>query len=116
MKSVFKRTLCCLIAMLTLVGLLPVSAATIDANANTTSQKIGDLDGDQSVTNKDVEYLLWYTLFPEDYPLPQDADFTGDGYIDNLDVEYLLWYTLFPEDYPLSKSVVYKKKYTTAVD
>lgn len=99
MKSVFKRTLCCLIAMLTLVGLLPVSAATIDAN--TTSQKMGDLDGDQSVTNKDVEYLLWHTLFPDSYPLTQQADFDGSGSVDNKDVEYLLWHTLFPESYPL---------------
>ena len=61
----------------------------------------GDLDGVEGVDNKDVEYLLWYTLFPEDYPLPQNADFNDDGYVDNLDVEYLLWHTLFPEDYPL---------------
>lgn len=61
----------------------------------------GDLDGVEGVDNRDVEYLLWYTLFPEDYPLPQAADFDRDGYVDNKDVEYLLWHTLFPEDYPL---------------
>lgn len=62
---------------------------------------LGDLNNDGSVDNKDVEYLLWYTLFPEDYPLNQEVDFNGDGAVDNLDVQYLLWHTLFPEDYPL---------------
>ena len=61
----------------------------------------GDLNSDTQVDNKDVEYLLWYTLFPEDYPLPGSGDFNGDNQVNNKDVEYLLWYTLFPEDYPL---------------
>lgn len=61
----------------------------------------GDLDGIEGVDNRDVAYLLWYTLFPEDYPLPQAADFDGNGSVDNKDVEYLLWHTLFPKDYPL---------------
>lgn len=63
--------------------------------------KPGDLEVDGFVDNKDVEYLLWHTLYPEDYPLPQDADYNGDGYVDNQDVEYLLWHTLYPEDFPL---------------
>ena len=61
----------------------------------------GDLNGDDNVNNEDVAYLLWYTLFPEDYPIDADVDFTGDGNINNEDVAYLLWHTLFPEDYPL---------------
>ena len=61
----------------------------------------GDMNGDFAVNNLDVEYLLWYTLYPEDYPLLSDSDFTGDGAVNNLDVEYLLWHTLYPEDYPL---------------
>lgn len=61
----------------------------------------GDLDGVEGVDNRDVEYLLWHTLFPEDYPLTKNADFTGDGCVDNQDVEYLLWHTLFPDEYPL---------------
>lgn len=64
----------------------------------------GDLDGSGDVDNKDVEYLLWHTLFPADYPLSVDADFDGSGGVNNKDVEYLLWHTLFPEDYPLSNS------------
>lgn len=61
----------------------------------------GDLDGIPGVDNRDVEFLLWYTLFPEEYPLSADADFDGNDVIDNQDVEYLLWHTLFPDEYPL---------------
>ena len=62
---------------------------------------IGDLDGDGQINNNDVAYLLWHTLFPEDYPISDPADFDGDGKVNNNDVAYLLWHTLFPEDYPL---------------
>lgn len=62
---------------------------------------VGDLNCDGSMDNRDVEYLLWHTLFAEDYPLYQDTDYTNDGNVNNEDVEYLLWHTLFPEDYPL---------------
>ena len=61
----------------------------------------GDLNGDQSIDNKDVEYLLWHTLFPDSYPLEIFADFDNNNVIDNKDVEYLLWHTLFPDSYPL---------------
>ena len=62
----------------------------------------GDINDDGVVDNQDVEYLLWHTLFPEDYALTVSADYNGDGFVDNQDVEYLLWHTLFPEDYPLA--------------
>ena len=61
----------------------------------------GDFDGDGQINNNDVAYLLWYTLFPEDYPISAKADFDADGQVDNNDVAYLLWHTLFPEDYPV---------------
>lgn len=61
----------------------------------------GDLNNDGSVNNADVAYLLWYTLFPDDYPISGSADYNGDGSTNNADVAYLLWHTLFPEDYPL---------------
>ena len=61
----------------------------------------GDLNLDNVVNNKDVEYLLWHTLFSEDYPVDTDVDFNGDDVVNNKDVEYLLWHTLFPEDYPI---------------
>jgi len=63
---------------------------------------IGDFDNDKDIDNKDVEYLLWHTLFPDSYPVSQAGDLTGDGNVNNKDVEYLLWYTLFPDSYPLT--------------
>ena len=62
----------------------------------------GDMDGDNVVDNRDVEYLLWCTLFPDDYTVTGNADFNNDNAIDNQDVEYLLWHTLFPGEYPLT--------------
>ena len=53
------------------------------------------------VTNADVIYLLWHTLFPENYPIDQKADFNEDSFVDNNDVIYLLWHSLFPENYPI---------------
>ena len=61
----------------------------------------GDLDKNGKIDNKDVEYLLWNTLFPSKYPIDTFADFNNDGDVNNKDVEYLLWHTLFPEKYPL---------------
>lgn len=61
----------------------------------------GDFNGDYVVTNEDVIYLLWHTVFPEDHPVSDNADFNGDGVVDNQDVICLLWHIVFPEDYPL---------------
>lgn len=62
----------------------------------------GDFTGDGIVDNGDVEYLLWATLFPDEYTLCADGDINRDGAVDNQDVEYLLWHTLFPGEYPLN--------------
>ena len=61
----------------------------------------GDLNGDGEVTDEDAIYLLFYTFFPEDYPLNQDGDFNGDGEVTDEDAIYILFYTFFPEDYPI---------------
>lgn len=68
--------------------------------------ELGDVNGDGQTDNMDVEHLLWYTLYPEDYVLIGSGDFNNDGLINNMDVEYLLWHTLFPEEYPLTERTV----------
>lgn len=62
---------------------------------------VGDLNGDGEVTDSDAIYLMYYTFFPEDYPISQDCDFDGDGEVTDNDAVYLMYYTFFPEDYPL---------------
>lgn len=62
----------------------------------------GDLNGDDEVTDSDAIYLMYYTFFPEDYPINQDCDFDGDGEVTDNDAIYLMYYTFFPEEYPLS--------------
>ena len=63
---------------------------------------VGDLNGDDEVTDSDAIYLMYYTFFPEDYSINQDCDFDGDGEVTDNDAIYLMYYTFFPEDYPLS--------------
>ncbi len=61
----------------------------------------GDIDGNETVDVDDVLALLWYVLFPEDYPIEAEADFDGNSAVDVDDVLALLWHVLFPDDYPL---------------
>jgi len=69
-------------------------------------QVIGDFTGDEIITNRDVEYLLWNILFPSEFPVEGPADFDADGKVTNKDAEYLLWHILFPTDYPLTNAAV----------
>ena len=93
-----KRVLSVLLCLAILLGCFAMFSMSAKAIGTAVE---GDLDGNRLVDNKDVEYLLWHTLFPEDYPVSVDADFNMDDVLNNQDVEYLLWHTLFPEDYPL---------------
>ena len=61
----------------------------------------GDFDGNGTVDDADVAYLLWHTLFADTYPIDINGDLNGDGAVDDADVAYLLWHTLFPDAYPL---------------
>lgn len=84
-----------------LENMLVSSYANLQTLCGEVVQISGDLNEDGMVNNLDVEYLLWHTLFPEDYPIFMSGDFNDDGIVNNQDVEYLLWHTLFPEDYPV---------------
>ena len=84
------------------LGHLSITDASVTLIYHPQSRSNGDLTGDNAVNNKDVEYLLWHTLFPDTYPVSASVDFDGDGKVNNKDVEYLLWHTLFPGSYPLN--------------
>lgn len=103
MKRKILSYLVCLIVIVSLLC-IPVSADWESDMDTDFADMLGDFDCNGSVDNRDVEYLLWHTLFPEDYPLPSTGEMDGIPGVDNRDVEYLLWHTLFPEDYPLPGS------------
>lgn len=79
------------------------TAYTIAATPCTLSsaQIIGDVNGNMIVDSDDAVYLLYSTLYEEDYPRYQNCDFNGSGVVDSDDATYLLYYTLFPKSYPL---------------
>ncbi len=62
----------------------------------------GDVDGNETVTDADAVYLLYYTFLPDAYPVNQDCDFNGDGVVTDQDAVYLLYYTFLPDQYPIS--------------
>jgi hypothetical protein len=64
-------------------------------------ERMGDINKDGRVNDRDVFYLLDHILFPEDYPFAGTADLNGDGRVNDRDIFYLLDHILFPEDYPL---------------
>ena len=101
-----KKFLSCFLVLTLLLTFLciPVSADWESDMDTTGSQIFGDLDSDGKIDNRDVEYLLWHTLFPDDYPLSSSGEMDGIPGINNRDVEYLLWHTLFPEDFPIPGS------------
>jgi len=71
-------------------------------NVTTKNIKLGDLSGDGIITDDDAVYLLFYTFFPEDYPVNQNCDFDSNGQVTDSDAVHLLFHTFFPEDYPLA--------------
>ncbi len=62
----------------------------------------GDVDGNETITDADAVYLLYYTFLPDAYPVNQDCDFNGDGVVTDQDAVYLLYYTFLPDQYPIS--------------
>ena len=72
-----------------------------DNVCDTCGYMLGDFTGDGKVTADDVQHLLWYTVFPADYPLNGPADFDGDGVVTDKDVLLLLLYITLPALFPL---------------
>lgn len=63
----------------------------------------GDVDENNTVTQDDAIYLLFYIYFPEDYPINSyhDPDYDKDGDTDMDDAFYLLYHAYFPERFPI---------------
>ena len=62
----------------------------------------GDIDGVEGVSMDDAIYLLFYTIFPSQYPVEQPCDYDRDGDVTMDDAIYLLFHTFFPAQYPLT--------------
>ena len=75
----------------------------VDSYTDPITYVVGDLDINGVVDTDDAIYLLYHTLFGEDYPVNQYVDFDCNGVVDTDDAIYLLYHTLFgDEDYPLN--------------
>ena len=61
----------------------------------------GDVNMNGVVDMEDAVYLLFYTNYPEEYPVDQPADFDNSGEVDLDDAIYLLFHINFPDAYPL---------------
>ncbi len=62
---------------------------------------LGDVNGDKTVDDKDATYLLFYSFFPDIYPINQDGDFNHDNKVDDKDAIKLMYFVYFPKLYPL---------------
>lgn len=62
----------------------------------------GDYNADLVVDEEDALYLLRYTLFADEYPLPDSGDYNGDSIVSYDDALRLYWYSLYPESFPLA--------------
>lgn len=79
-----------------------INVATVTGGVTVRNYIVGDVNGDGEITDEDAIYLLFYTFFPEEYPIEQPCDFNGDGEVTDEDAIYLLFYTFFPEEYPIA--------------
>ncbi len=64
--------------------------------------KVGDLNGDNLVTDADAVYLLMHSYFAQMYPVNQNCDLNRDNLVTDADAVYLLMYTYFPDMYPIN--------------
>jgi len=79
----------------------PAGSITFTAAFEEVTYTPGDLDGNETVDEDDVIYLLQHLLMPGDFAVDQPVDYDKSGTIDEDDVIYLLQHLLMPGDFPL---------------
>ncbi len=65
------------------------------------AQRLGDVNDDLNVDDKDALYLLRHVLMPTRYPVWGEANVNGDAVLSDADAVYLLRHTMLPDRYPL---------------
>ena len=80
----------------------------------------GDMNSDGAVDDKDIEYLLLYSvlgdLFPDAYPMYQSTDLNGDEEFNEKDIEALLMHVAFPEFFPLAPDTELVPEYSEGLE
>lgn len=67
----------------------------------------GDVDQNGTLETADAVYLMYYTLYGEEYfPIYGKCDFDNNGMVDSDDAIYLLYHILFGDEYKLFPSKV----------
>ncbi len=74
-------------------------AEDLDSSAEKECYLVGDMNADGKFSTDDAIYTLYYTFYPDDYPLKQNGDFTGDDKVKTADAIELL-YATFYGDWP----------------
>ncbi|MBR6918336.1 MAG: hypothetical protein IKN38_09135, partial [Clostridia bacterium] len=78
-----------------------VTVYTDEGSVTVRNIMVGDLNGDDKVTDEDAVHLLYHVFFPDDFTLNQDGDFNKDGKVTDEDAIYLLYYVFFPDEFPI---------------
>lgn len=64
-------------------------------------KRVGDINKDGYLNDRDAVYLLRHVLLPGKYPFEGTKDMNGDGSVNDRDAVHLLRHVLLPEKYPL---------------
>ena len=80
----------------------PAGTLVVTAAFEEVTYTPGNLDGNDTIDEDDVIYLLQHLLMPGDFPVDQPVDYDKNDVIDEDDVIYLLQHLLMPGDFPLA--------------
>ena len=80
-----------------------IPSAVTSGKVNIRLQKLGDIDGNDTVDIDDAVLLFQHSMLPELYPISYagNLDFNKDGTVDIDDAVLLFQYSMLPDLYPL---------------